>query len=76
MRRVIQRTITTTKIILVTITHSNEEVEYTLTSSVEELVQPEPPATVPGTPALTAGNEAPETSADQCNLPDKPLQLS
>ncbi len=44
MRRVIQKTITTTKIISLTITHSEEEVEYTLTNSSEQLSAPQPPA--------------------------------
>ncbi len=42
MRRVIQRTIKTTKIISLTITHSEEEVEYTLTTSTELPDTPEP----------------------------------
>ncbi len=39
MRRVIQRTVTTTTIVLLTITHSEsaEAVEYTLVDSAEEL---------------------------------------
>ena len=37
MRRVIQRTITTTKIISLTITHSEEEVNYILTDSQDQL---------------------------------------
>ena len=42
MRRVIQRTVTTTKIISLTITHSDEEVEYLLTT--EELTAAPQPA--------------------------------
>ena len=46
MRRVIQRTVTTTKIISLTITHSDEEVEYLLTTADELDVASQPVETV------------------------------
>ncbi len=70
MRRVIQRTIKTTKIISLTITHSEEEVEYTLTTGTElpDASEPEPlllgeadASAAPADPTDRAENEAVNT---------------
>ena len=46
MRRVIQKTVTTTRIVSLTITHSEsaEEVEYTLIEGADQLNEPQMPA--------------------------------
>ncbi len=76
MRRVIQRTIKTIKIISLTITHSEEEVEYTVLNSADRLSEPEPPAgeqPVLDQPALdgAASAEAPDTTADTPSAHDE-----
>ncbi len=60
MRRVIQRTITTTKIISLTITHSEEAVEYTVLSSADQLAEAEPAANDPAALDLAASDATPE----------------
>ena len=62
MRRVIQRTIKTTKIISLTITHSEEEVEYTLSTSTELPDTPEPLL-----PDEAEASAAPEAQIDQAD---------
>jgi hypothetical protein len=62
MRRVIQKTVTTTKIISLTITHSEEEVEYTLTTGADELNEPEP--------LLPKGSDAAIALEPECDQAD------
>ena len=75
MRRVIQRTITTTKIISLTITHSEseEEVEYTLAASADQL-----PASEPMLPdeAATATSIEPESADPEAEAPNTPMDTS
>ena len=58
MRHVIQRTITTTKIISLTITHSESEeaVEYTLVDDADESSQPTLEIVPADQPAALAGD--------------------
>lgn len=71
MRRVIQRTIKTIKIISLTITHSEEEVEYTVINSADQLSEPERPAE--DHPALdgAASDETPDTPTGTPGAPDE-----
>ncbi len=71
MRRVIQRTIKTIKIISLTITHSEEEVEYTVINSADQLGEPGPPAEEH--PALdgAASDETLDTPTDTRSAPDE-----
>ncbi len=76
MRRVIQRTIKTIKIISLTITHSEEEVEYTVINNADQLGEPGPPAeeqSVLDQPALdgAASDEAPDTPTDTPGVLDE-----
>ena len=71
MRRVIQRTITTTRIISLTITHSEEEVEYTVVSSADQLAEPEPAADDDTPLDLAASDEAPDTTTSPAVTPEE-----
>jgi hypothetical protein len=71
MRRVIQRTITTTKIISLTITHSEEEVEYTVINGADQLAEPEPAANDPAGLDLAASDETPETTESAAITPEE-----
>jgi len=66
MRRVIQRTVTTTKIISLTITHSESEeaVEYTLVDGAEQLDEPIAPVVELAADDHTINAELPATAAD------------
>jgi hypothetical protein len=73
MRRVIQKTITTTKIISLTITHSEEEVEYALTTGVDQLNESE--ASLPAEAAAVIALE-PECEAVDDESPDATIDTS
>lgn len=64
MRRVIQRTVRTTKIVSLTITHSEEQVDYTLLPDNDPLSEPAAPdraglPAAPDDPAQAATGDAP-----------------